>query len=240
MSTVLLTGANRGLGLEFVRQYAADGWDVLATCRHPEKADALNRYAAEHPTVKVASLDVTESTSIEALAERWRDIPVDVLINNAGVLSGGASTGPATQTDPGQEWGGLDAEAWVRAFRANTVGPALVTEAFLPNVRKSQGRKIVMVSTSMSSLTRGQPGFIAYRSTKAALNMVMRTLAAEVTSEGLVVVSLHPGWVQTDMGGMEAELRPEESVRRLRRVIEGLTLADSGAFLDNQGGVMPW
>lgn len=235
MPTLLITGASRGLGLEFVRQYAAEGWQVIAACREPAKATALKALAANHPAIQLETLDVTDSTSITALAARLTGQAIDVLINNAGIYSG---TG--IKDDQSQSFGTLDSAAWLRVLQANTVAPLIVTQALMNNLRLGKDRKIVMISSMMGSINRAPGGAYAYRSSKAALNMAMRNLAGELRAEGFSVVSFHPGWVKTDMGGDGADISPETSVTGMRHLIAGLTADKSGAFLSYDGASLPW
>lgn len=217
MPTVLVTGANRGLGLEFVRQYRADGWEVIATARQSSpELDGLG--------VRVERLDMGDQ---DALARFSPGVDrLDLLIANAGTY------GPrdAESADEAREW--LD------TFMVNTVAPYLLAKAVLPQVRAAGG-KLIAVSTRMGSIAdNSSGGFLAYRSSKTALNMAWRTLA--LAERDLTSVVLHPGWVQTRMGGTNAPVTPEESIGGMRRVIEGLSPKDSGEFFDHQGQRVPW
>lgn len=218
MPTVLVTGANRGLGLEFARQYAADGWDVIATVRETSpELDALG--------VRVEQLELSDLDQASRFGERI-DGPLDLLVANAGTY------GPrdAASAEEGQ--------AWLDAFAVNTVGPYLLAQSVLPKVHAAHG-KLVAVSTRMGSLDDNTSGgFLAYRSSKTALNMAWKTLA--LANPDLACAVLHPGWVQTRMGGPSAPVAPNDSIAGMRRVIDGLTPADSGAFLDYQGQRVPW
>lgn len=222
--TVLITGANRGLGLEFAQQYAAAGWDVIGTARRPEAATELNAL-----DVRVLQLDVTDQASVARLAQDLGDLQIDLLINNAGVLprTGGISN--------------LNLDDFTRALAVNTVGPVRVTQAVLPNLRRGDGKTIIHITSGLGSIgdnTSG--GFYGYRESKAALNMFNRSLAAELRSDGFTCVVLHPGWVQTDMGGRNATLTPKESVTGMRSVIAGLSLADTGTFWNYAGEPLAW
>jgi NAD(P)-dependent dehydrogenase (short-subunit alcohol dehydrogenase family) len=216
MPTLFTTGANRGLGLEFVRQYRAAGWDVIAAVR--ESSDELEALGAE-----VRTLDMGDHA---ALAGVRAGKPLDLFIANAGTY------GPR---DAGDAAG---ADAWLETFAVNTVGPYLLAQALLPEV-KAAGGKLIAISTRMGSLAdNNSGGFLAYRSSKTALNMAWRTLA--LANSGLVCTVLHPGWVQTRMGGQNAPVTPGESIGGMMRVIEGLTQEDSGEFFDYQGQRVPW
>ena len=216
MPTLFITGANRGLGLEFVRQYRAKGWDVIATVR--ERSDELDRLGAE-----VRSLDLSE---LDAVAAMRAGRPLDLLIANAGTY------GPREARDA------ESAGEWLDTFAVNTVAPYLLAQALLPEVRAAEG-KLIVVSTRMASLAdNSSGGFLAYRSSKTALNMAWQTLA--LANPDLVCVPLHPGWVQTRMGGASAPVTPEQSIAGMMKVIEGLTPAQSGEFFDYQGQPVPW
>jgi NAD(P)-dependent dehydrogenase (short-subunit alcohol dehydrogenase family) len=216
MPTLFITGANRGLGLEFVRQYRADGWDVIATVR--ETSPELEALGAE-----VRILDLSDPTAVSGVRAGR---PVDLLIANAGTY------GPRDARDA------AGAAEWLDTFAVNTVAPYLLAQALLPEVR-SAGGKLIAISTRMGSLSdNSSGGFLAYRSSKTALNMAWQTLA--LANPDLVCVPLHPGWVQTRMGGASAPVTPQQSISGMRKVIAGLTPAQSGAFLDYQGQPIPW
>ena len=229
-STVLVTGANRGLGLEFVRQYAAEGWRVHAACRRPETAEALQALAG--PQVRIHRLDVADAGQIQALAETLRDEALDVLINNAGVY------GPSGQ--PGQRFGALRPEPWLDTLRINSVAPLLMAQAFIEHLRAGRGRTVASLSSKMGSIAdNGSGGAYIYRSSKAALNAALKSLAIDLGPQFKVLI-LHPGWVRTDMGGPQAELDAAYSVRRMREHIARATPADSGRFIDIDGSTLPW
>ena len=231
MKTVLITGANRGLGLEFARQYAAEGWKVYAACRKPDDARELDRLAgASGGHVEVIALDVTDAASVRAAAAELAGIPIDLLINNAGVGS-----------PKGQKLGSLDYAAWQRVLDTNTLGPIRVTEAILGNVEKSGQKKVVTITSLMGSIEdNGSGGSYAYRSSKAAVNMVVKSLSIDLAARGITCIVMHPGWVRTDMGGPGGQLSPEQSIAAMRKVIAGLTPADSGKFFNHDGRQYPW
>ncbi len=232
MATILITGASRGLGLEFAAQYARAGWRVHATCRDPEAADALNAVAAGAPaTVALHRLDVTDRGQVLALAAALGGEPIDVLLNNAGVY-----------IDRDRAFGNLDYAGWEETLRVNTLGPMRLTEAFVDRVAASARKLIVCLSSQMGSIadTVGGGGSYAYRSSKAALNAVVKGLAGDLRDRGITVVAVHPGWVATDMGGAGAPLSPAESVRAMRSMIERLAPAASGTFLKYDGSEIPW
>jgi NAD(P)-dependent dehydrogenase (short-subunit alcohol dehydrogenase family) len=212
MPTALITGAGRGLGLELARQYAADGWKVIGTERG---AKAKHR------------LDVTDRKQVAALARTLKGEPIDLLFCNAGI------TGKKGMTP-----GNFDFESWAEVMRVNVLGAAAVAEAFLDNVAASEGKKIAMMSSRLGSITESSGMTLPYSTSKAALNMLVKGLAA--TQRDIIVVALSPGWVRTDMGGESAPLSPEASVSGMRRVIAGLTIADTGKFLSYEGKPIPW
>jgi NAD(P)-dependent dehydrogenase (short-subunit alcohol dehydrogenase family) len=225
--TVLVTGANRGIGLEIARQYHAAGWNVIATARDPSAAGELAAIGAD---VLVPSLDVTSAASVAALAKSLEGRPIDVLINNAGVGDGGGSSIAK-----------LDLEKFGHVLQVNTIGSIRVTQALLPNLRAGQGRTIVSISSVLGSITADtEGGNYGYRESKAALNMFMRSLAAELRSEHFICIAIHPGWVRTDMGGPNAPLTAEQSVAGIRKVLDGLQPADSGKFWSYDGSNLPW
>ncbi len=240
MPTVLITGANRGIGLEFVRQYAVEGWQVIATCRVPPRADALNKLAQKSEFIQIETLDVSDGSSIATLAQKLRDTAIDILINNAGILSGVAESPYVGFDDESQILGTINSEAWQKVLHINTVAPLMVTQAFLSHVRRGKNRKIIMISSEAGSIERGHSGLIAYRSSKAALNSAMRNIAFTLQPEKIMVAGLHPGWAQTDMGGRQAAVTIAESVHGLRKVIDGLTIEQTGCFLDYTGRTIAW
>jgi NAD(P)-dependent dehydrogenase (short-subunit alcohol dehydrogenase family) len=221
---VLVTGANRGLGLEFARQYKEAGWQVIGTARRPDVATELQGLG-----VTVVQLDVTDSESVARMATELAGQPIDLLINNAGVLPIHDSL---SQTD-------IEAVAWT--LDVNTLGPMRVSQALLPNLSMGDGKTIVSISSGLGSLERNGSGrFYGYRESKAALNMFTRSLAAELSDEGFMVIVMDPGWVQTDMGGPSAALTPEQSIRGVRAVIDGLAAEDTGTFKRHNGETVPW
>ncbi len=226
----LVTGANRGIGLEFVRQLLARGDRVIATCRHPGKATALNTLTGEYPgRLHVLPLDVANEKS---RAELVRELPLvagrlDLLINNAGVLHSG------------ERFGQLSAAHLDDSFRTNASGPLLLTEALAPAL--ADGATVANVSSTLGSIANtSRFGTPSYNISKAAQNMATALLAHALRDRGIRVVALHPGWVQTEMGGEGAQIAATASVGGLLKVIDGLTLDDSGRFLDWQGQPQPW
>ena len=232
-----ISGASRGIGLEFVRQLLARGDTVEAGVRVPSEARLLASLAREAgPRLRVHSLDVTVPSSVRAFAAAVNETPIDVVINNAGVSGKWSSLSD------------LDYEDMGRVMETNAFGPLRVSAALMPAVLKGGTRKIVHLTTRMASLTEntqaGVYGFsggaYAYRMSKAALNVGMRTMAVDYGKEGLITAVINPGWVATDMGGKMAPLRADESVQGMLKVIDQLSLQNSGQFLDFQGRLLPW
>jgi len=224
--TCLITGANRGLGLEFARQYAEDDWTVIAGVRDPDAAAELMEIDGD---IAVAPLDVSDPASVGILSERLRGVALDLLVNNAGL---GGPRGPIGDTD---------FAAWQQVMDVNLYGAMRVTEGFLDHLRAGDMRKIATVSSGLGSLTDNTSGgLLAYRTSKAAVNMAMRTAARDLAPEGFTVVLLSPGWVRTDMGGPTAHLSPEESVGAMRRVLGALGPEDTGRFVGREGEDLPW
>jgi NAD(P)-dependent dehydrogenase (short-subunit alcohol dehydrogenase family) len=230
MPTILITGANRGIGLELVRQYSADGWKVHACCREPGKAGDLENLQ-DNPGGKVTihRLDVTGRAQVRLFAESLKGEPIDILMNNAGVY--GSMEG----------FGKVDDKIWLYTLKVNTMAPMHVAEALADNVAASSKKLIATMSSKMGSIgdnTSG--GYYIYRSSKAAVNIVMKSMALDLRERGITVVTLHPGWVRTDMGGTAAPLTVEQSVTGLRKVLEEVGPADSGRFLGWDGAEVPW
>lgn len=232
MKTALITGANRGIGLEFARQYAADGWKVLACARHPEASGDLARLANQHPgLVEVMRLDVSDLGQIEQLAKTLKEASIDLLINNAGVYSENDAKG----------FGHVDYDEWMRVLRINTMAPLRMAECFASHMSGSSVKIIASLSSIMGSVSdNSSGGNYLYRSSKAALNMVVKSLSIDLKASGITPVVFHPGWVRTDMGGPDAAITVEQSVSGMRRVIGDLKPSDSGKFLDYTGREIPW
>ena len=217
MPTVLITGANRGIGLEFARQYAAEGWDVIATARQssPELA-ALN--------VRVEPLDLSDADAVAGFEGRI-DSPLDLFIANAGT------------NHPMDGETAEDARDWQKMMMVNAIAPFQLGQALLP--RMARGGKMICLSSGMGSIAQNSGGWIPYRTSKAALNMAWNCLALEAKPAGVAVVALSPGWVKTRMGGAGAEISTQESVGDMRRLIDRLTIDDTGKFLRRNGSELP-
>ena len=216
MPTVLVTGANRGIGLEFARQYSADGWQVIATARHASpELDALG--------VTVKPLDLSDADAVEAFTV---DQQLDLFIANAGT------------SNPKETQGADNARDWQTMLMVNAIAPYQLGRALLP--RMAGRGKMIAISSGMGSIGDNGGGWVPYRTSKAALNMAWNSLALEAKPRGVAVVALSPGWVKTDMGGAGAEISAEESVSAMRALIDALTLDDSGKFLRRDGSPLPW
>lgn len=231
MPTVLITGANRGLGLEFARQYTADGWTVHACCRSPDQADALRELGRGKKQLRIHQLGMTAWDGMAALAKQLATEPLDVLLNNAGIYG----------DKDGQTFGALQPEQWMQVFEVNTIAPLKMAEAFLPHVAAGRMKVMAFISTQMASIADNrQGGSYYYRTTKTALNMALKNLSIDMHPKGITVLALHPGWVRTDMGGPDAPLQAQESVSGMRRQIASATLEKSGHFVNYQGQEIPW
>jgi len=229
MSSIMITSANRGLGLEFVRQYAADGWRTFAACRNPDAAQKLHKLARTGP-VTVFPMDVTDSSSVRRAAAGLNGESIDVLLNSAGIIG-----------KPGQRTGNIDYESWEEVLNVNTLGPLRVTEAFVEHVARSERKLVVTITSGLGSLADNTSGgSIPYRSSKAAVNMAMRSAAIDLAPRGITCVLVNPGWVKTDMGGAGAPLKPSESVAALKRLIMTFGLVHSGKFFHYDGREYPW
>lgn len=238
MQRVLITGAGRGIGLELARQYAERGDRVLAGCRDIERAPGLRALVEQHREgVSILPLEVTDAGSLTAAVRQARQAVdgLDILINNAAINPGDAKVpGP-----DGQRL--LDEARTLEVLRVNVVAPVRVAQAFTPLLLRGAAPRVVNISSGSGSLALAtEPDDYAYGASKAALNMVSRTLAWNVRDQGITVVMIDPGWVKTDMGGLGAPLEPEESVKGLLTVIDGLTPDDTGRFLRYDGSEVPW
>ena len=232
MQRVLVTGANRGLGLEFTRQLLARGDRVYATCRHPGRALALTSLAAAHPGhLHVLPLELDKERSIAELARETAALTdaLDVLVNNAGMLVSG------------ERFGSLAAKALNETFASNVTGTVLLTQALCPLLEKGENARVMNLSSRLGSIgTSGGFGTPSYAISKAALNMATRQLAAALAPQHVTVFCVSPGWVSTDMGGAGAPLAPPQAVAKLLRVLDAATRTNAGRFLDNDGSDIPW
>ncbi|MBT4162364.1 MAG: SDR family oxidoreductase [Gammaproteobacteria bacterium] len=229
MSTVMIVGATRGIGLEMVRQYAADGDIVIACARDTGAATLLDEVAAGIESVTIEQLDIADPASIDAAAERIGDGAIDKVVIVAGVAGGNQQT-----------LDDLDIEAWHDTLNANTIGPALVARAFKRNLIASGNGSLMIISSQVGASTWPLGGMYIYSTTKAAVNRVGKILSIDWKDEPITVSIMHPGWVQTDMGGAQAELTVEESASGIRTVLSGLTKKDSGNFYKWNGELHAW
>lgn len=230
MSTVLVTGTSRGIGLALVSALADRGDTVIATVRDPDRLSDLAAVVARHPDgIEVHRLEVTDAASIAALAERLAGRPIDALINNAGIH------GPERQSIRDMDFAG-----WMEVFRVDTMAPLAVTQALLPNLRLAGHAKILNISSGMGSMSQVEPDHVAYRSAKAALNKVTQCLATDLAGEGIAVAVCHPGWVRTDMGGPHADISPEMSATGITRILDRMSLSRTPVFHVWDGGILPW
>ena len=233
MQTILVTGANRGIGFALTVQLLKDDARIFATCRRPEQADALKDLAREHPErLDILQLDVDDEASISAALQAItaKADALDLLVNNAGIGGG----------EGGRVMGRLTASEVGRVVTTNAVAPLIVTQAFRDLLKHGDNPRVVMISSGMGSLARADGSSYAYRMSKAAMNMAARVLAFDSAMSGITSVTVNPGWVQTDMGGPSASLKPEESASALRRLVNRLGPADNGKFFQYDGSELPW
>ena len=229
--SILITGSNRGLGLQMVKQSVKNGWRVYACCRDPGAADELVKVASLTPgQVSVHVLDIADTAQIQALAYELRNTAIDWLINNAGVYG-----------SMDHQFGNTDEIDWLNTFKINTIGPMKMMESFIPNLELGQEKKIATLSSKMGSMDdNGSGGSYIYRSSKAALNAVIKSSSLDLKDKGIVSLALHPGWVRTDMGGPNGEIDAPESIEKMFATIEAATLNESGSFYDIDRTIIPW
>ena len=223
--TVFITGANRGIGLALARNFTDAGFNVIGTARKPEQATDLKETGA-----RVERLDVTDQASVDAMAQRMAEIPIDILINNAGIKG-----------DDSKNMASLDVENMEWVLNVNTLGPVRVMKALFPNVQSSERKMVVNISSTMGSIERNTWGCCAgYRASKSALNSINKTFAVDFGKQGVTFVVMHPGYVQTDMNEGQGNITPDQSGAGLMTVITGLDASDNGKFYDWQGNELPW
>jgi NAD(P)-dependent dehydrogenase (short-subunit alcohol dehydrogenase family) len=247
--TVLITGSNQGIGLEFAREYAARGWTVIATHRRSTTPEELAKLAAKYPKVRIERMDVTDPAQIEALGAKLQGMPIDILLSNAGMVRTDPLDKPGGNKN--QMFGTLDYKLLDEFVHTNIAGPLKLAEVFIPNVRASKLKKIVAISSAAGSVSvppfmpNGSPvpDHYWYRITKAGLNSAMRLLSAQFKQDGVIVVMFHPGGVQVEsFGNFRAPgfVPPEEAIGKMIKTIDGLTMKDTGRFMDNDGKDHPW
>jgi len=229
-STVLITGANRGIGLELATQFAADGWGVLACCRNPEAADELCARSERHPQIEVLALDVTDYAQMSTLSAQLHDRPIDILLSNAGIY------GPS-----GVVFGEVDPAAWREVLEVNTIAPLMLAQAFVEQVAASRQKLIAVISSKVGSIAdNSSGGSYLYRSSKTAVNQVVKCLSIDLAGRGISALALHPGWVQTEMGGPNAEITTADSVAGLKSILQSAGPEQNGQFLEHDGAPIPW
>lgn len=234
MANIIITGANRGIGLALVKTYLLGGNRVFALCRQPQQADQLNELAASAGgQLTVHTVDMADADSITTFAGSLKDTPVDVLLNVAGIVGG------RTDSLLKAPFSEADFDDWRTAFEVMTIGPFRLTQAVLPNLIAARG-KVMTVSSQIAASNWPRGGLYAYGATKAAVNRLMRSLAFDLRDKGVTVALVHPGWVQTDMGGANAEITPQESAAGIKQVLDGLTLEDTGKFFKWNGEEHAW
>lgn len=239
MPSVLVTGANRGLGLELVRQYAAEGWRVIACCRRPGEATELRDIEAKaNGQMSVHALDVTDFAAVDGLARELEDETIDVLINCAGLI-GRKNFDQGVMAD--QAFGNSDFDEWADIYRTNVMAPMKMSEAFVEHVAKSDQKKIITLTSEVASMTENNfGGLYGYRASKAAVNGIMRSMSIDLAKRNIVAIPLHPGWARTEMGGSSATVEPADSARGMRTVIAQAGMDQSGHYLVYDGSEMAW
>ena len=237
MSSILVTGASRGIGFEFVRQYDEQGWRVFATCRDPSSADRLQAIAeGSEGRVSVHALDVTNHPQIEALAEELGHEAIDILVNNAGFGWAPPGAGPHFET-----FGNTSYERWAAVMQTNLFGVMKVSETFVEHVARSERRIIAALSSALASVTNAEADDChIYRTSKAGVNMLVKVMSAYLRDRGIITVALSPGWVSTEMGTAAAIVKVEDSIRAMRGILDGLTQAESGQYIRYDGSRTPY
>ena len=228
--TVLITGANRGIGLELTRQFAEDGWQVLACCRKPEEATGLSELIENGLPIEKFALDVTDYQQMSSLSNQLKGRPIDILLSNAGIY------GPK-----GIGFGNVDPVEWRQVLEVNTIAPLMLVQAFVDQVASSGRKLVAVISSKVGSIAdNGSGGSYLYRSSKTAVNQVVKCLSIDLSDRGISVISLHPGWVQTEMGGPNAEISTGQSVSGLKAILETAGFEQNGEFIEYDGSRIPW
>jgi NAD(P)-dependent dehydrogenase (short-subunit alcohol dehydrogenase family) len=228
--TILITGANRGIGLKLSEQFAEDGWQVLACCRNPADAGELQALGERGLAVEVQALDVTNYEQMAALSDQLGNRPIDILLNNAGIYG-----------SKGASFGEIDAQEWRQVLEVNTIAPLMLVQAFVEQVAASQKKLVAIIGSKVGSIAdNSSGGSYIYRSSKTAVNQVVKCLSIDLADRDISVISLHPGWVQTEMGGPNAEISTDESVSGLKNILQTAGLAQSGHFIKYDGSSIPW
>ncbi len=231
--TVLITGSNRGIGLEIARIYANRDWNVIATARKPDAADDLKAIQADHPKLRIVQLDVTDHVRIDALAKELEGEPIDILINNAAISGGHENA----------KFGEMDFDVYTQVHKVNVIGPTKMAEAFLPNIKLSEQKKIINITSGQGSIEKTWGCCTLYRTSKAALNMMMKNISIELKKKGITVGLISPGFVKTGFTpGLDLPMMitAEESATKVIAVIDEYDLEDTGTFLGKDGQTWPW
>ena len=242
MRSVLITGAGRGIGLEFVRQHLAEGWHVYATCHKAVNAGQLKTLRPNgRGQIHIFEMDVTDAAQVKTVAEQLKGKPLDVLINNAGTVEPIFYGSGAYEGNDDPDLRNYDFDAWLELLKTNVLGPARVCGAFVDNLAAGERPVAVNISSTLASIaSTWQAGRYAYRTSKAALNMLTRSIGEWYAKRGIILVSISPGWTRTEMGGHKATNSVEVSVKGVRNVIAGLTMAEAGTFFNFNGQIIPW
>jgi NAD(P)-dependent dehydrogenase (short-subunit alcohol dehydrogenase family) len=239
MPTVLITGASRGFGLLLSEHYASDGWRVIACCRNPKSASALQTLSAQNPDlIEVFALDVTDFDQIDRLSEQLKGKKIDVLLNNAGVLGKNTLDDGAIQD---QAFGNSDFDEWDMTFRTNAMAPMKMAEAFVEHVAASEQKKIVTLTSIVGSIGGNNfGGLYAYRASKSAANAIMKSMSLDLASREIIAFPIHPGFARTDMGGSNADIDPLEGAVGIRKMIAEASPESAGRFWTYSGEELPW
>ena len=246
MKTILVTGTNKGIGLEIVRQYLNDGFKVIATCRNLSKQDSLNELLNSFPNmISVYQMELLDEKSIESFSSKIKDIPIDIFINNAGVTFGYSRNAKLSNTgislNKFNTFGHIKSENWLPIFKANCIAPLLLTQLLYRNFLLGNQKKIVFISSKPASITENTGGSMYMsRSSRTALNQVIKSLSIDLIKEGISVASISPGWVKTDSGGINALIDVQTSVTGIKKIINELRLENTGKFWDYNGELIPW
>ena len=246
MKTILVTGTNKGIGLEIVRQYLNDGFKVIATCRNLSKLGGLDRLVNSFPNrISIYQMELLDEKSIESFSSKIKDIPIDIFINNAGLTFGYSRNAKLSNTGISlnklNTFGYIKSENWLPIFKANCIAPLLLTQLLYRNFLLGSEKKIVFISSKPASITENTGGSMYMsRSSRTALNQVIKSLSIDLFNEGISVASISPGWVKTDSGGINALIDVQTSVTGIKKIINELRLENTGRFWDYNGELIPW
>ena len=246
MKTILVTGTNKGIVLEFARQYLNEGFKIIATCRNLSNLDGLNGLVNSFPDkISIFQMELLDEKSIEDFALKIKDIPIDIFINNAGVTFGYSRNAKLSNTGISlnklNAFGNIETENWLPIFKANCIAPLLLTQLLYKNIMLGKEKKMVFISSKPASISENTGGSMYMsRSSRSALNQVIKSLSIDLIGEGISVASISPGWVKTDSGGLNALIDVNTSVTGIRNVIDNLSIKNSGKFWDYNGNFIPW